>query len=160
MAVDVLTVTDPPLSRRFVVPDRIDELDGIRGFAAILVVFHHLSQSFPGTPASSVLRLWLAVTHAGWIGVDVFFALSGFLITRALLNTKVFIAAPHEVCLARRIARDVRTTDLKIVGDVIGASQIGLLGRWDVINVARIKSDLRPTGAVYTVLARAPLTAK
>ena len=92
MAVDVLTVTDPPLSRRFVVPDRIDELDGIRGFAAILVVFHHLSQSFPGTPASSVLRLWLAVTHAGWIGVDVFFALSGFLITRALLNTK---GRPH-----------------------------------------------------------------
>ena len=27
---------------------------------------------------------------------------------RALLRTKVFIAAPHEVCLARRIARDVR----------------------------------------------------
>ena len=57
-----------------------------------------------------------------------------------------------------RIARDVRTTDLKKVGDVIGASQIGLLGRWDVINVALIKSDLRPTGAMYTVLARAPLT--
>ncbi len=59
-----------------------------------------------------------------------------------------------------RLARDVRTIDLKKVGDVIGASQIGSLGRWDVTNVALIKSDLRPTGAVYSVLARAPLTAK
>ncbi len=56
-----------------------------------------------------------------------------------------------------RLARDVRTPDLKKVGDVIGASTIGTLGRWDVIDVALIKSDLRPTGAVYTVLARAPL---
>jgi len=59
-----------------------------------------------------------------------------------------------------RLARDVRTTDLKKVGDVIGASQIGSLGRWDVVNVALIKSDLRPTGAVYTVLARASLAAR
>ena len=59
-----------------------------------------------------------------------------------------------------RLARDVRTLDLKKVGDVIGASQVGSLGRWDVTNVALIKSDLRPTGAVYTVLARAPLAVR
>jgi RNA 2',3'-cyclic 3'-phosphodiesterase len=59
-----------------------------------------------------------------------------------------------------RLARDVRTLDLKKVGDVIGASSVGSLGRWDVTNVALIKSDLRPTGAVYTILARAPLTAR
>ena len=59
-----------------------------------------------------------------------------------------------------RVARDVRTTDLKKVGDAVGASHIGSLGRWDVSNVALIKSDLRPTGAVYTVLARASLAAK
>ena len=56
-----------------------------------------------------------------------------------------------------RIARDVRTLDLKKVGDAIGASEVESLGRWDVANVALIKSDLRPTGAVYTVLARAQL---
>ncbi len=59
-----------------------------------------------------------------------------------------------------RIARDVRTTDLKKVGDAVGASDIGSLGRWDVVNVALIRSDLRPTGAVYTVLARASLAAR
>jgi 2'-5' RNA ligase len=56
-----------------------------------------------------------------------------------------------------RLARDVRTPDLKKVGDVIGASQIGSLGRWDVTQVALIRSDLQPTGAIYTVLAQAPL---
>ena len=59
-----------------------------------------------------------------------------------------------------RLARDVRTPDLKKVGDVIAASWIGSLGRWDVLSVALIKSDLRPTGAVYTVLAHAPLAPK
>lgn len=59
-----------------------------------------------------------------------------------------------------RITRDVGALDLKKVGDVIGASGIGPLGRWDVTNVALIKSDLRPTGAVYTILVRAPLAAR
>lgn len=59
-----------------------------------------------------------------------------------------------------RLARDVRPGDLKKVGDVIAASQVGSLGRWDVINVALIKSDLKPTGAVYTILAHAPLAGK
>ena len=59
-----------------------------------------------------------------------------------------------------RLARDVHPADLKKVGDVITASHVGSLGRWPVTQVALIKSDLRPTGAVYTVLARAPLLTK
>jgi len=70
------------------VPERIEELDGIRGFAVLLVLFHHLSQGNPAATGSRSLGIWLAVTHAGWLGVDVFFALSGFLITRVLLGTK------------------------------------------------------------------------
>jgi peptidoglycan/LPS O-acetylase OafA/YrhL len=71
------------------IPDRIPELDGLRGIAALVVVLHHISQSFtPLTPGSLSLRLWLGVTHAGWIGVDIFFALSGFLITRVLLTAR------------------------------------------------------------------------
>ncbi len=56
-----------------------------------------------------------------------------------------------------RLARDVRPGDLKKVGDVVAGSNVGSLGRWEVSNVALIKSDLQPSGAVYTVLAHAPL---
>ncbi len=86
------------------IPGHIDELDGIRGVAAILVVFHHISQSFPAKPSSVALRIWLELTHAGWLGVDIFFALSGFLITRVLLGTR---DRPHyyKNFYARRLLR-------------------------------------------------------
>lgn len=86
------------------IPERIPELDGIRGIAAIMVVFHHIAQAFPGVPIGGFLKLWLSATHAGWIGVDIFFALSGFLITRILLKTK---NEPHfyRNFYARRVLR-------------------------------------------------------
>ncbi|WP_026463361.1 acyltransferase family protein [Adhaeribacter aquaticus] len=49
----------------------IASFDGIRGFAAFLVLLHHGSYGF---------------FHGGWIGVDLFFVLSGYLITSLLQN--------------------------------------------------------------------------
>jgi peptidoglycan/LPS O-acetylase OafA/YrhL len=69
--------------------EHISELDGIRGFAAIIVVFHHIAQSFSRDASPHLFHVWLAVTRAGFIGVDIFFALSGFLITRVLLSTRL-----------------------------------------------------------------------
>ncbi len=74
-------------------PKHLLPLDGLRGIAILLVVFYHLFQSestfnWPG-------RLATIITHAvsaGWIGVDLFFVLSGFLITGVLLDAK---ADPH-----------------------------------------------------------------
>jgi len=54
---------------------KIPQLDGIRG-VAILVVIIHNSGRFPRLFAN------------GWMGVDLFFVLSGFLITGILLDTK------------------------------------------------------------------------
>src|SRR5207248_1231599 len=54
---------------------KIPQLDGIRG-VAILVVILHNSGRFPRLFAN------------GWMGVDLFFVLSGFLITGILLDTK------------------------------------------------------------------------
>jgi peptidoglycan/LPS O-acetylase OafA/YrhL len=55
-------------------------LDGIRGCAILLVLlFHCLKTSF--FPFS-------VITGIGWIGVDLFFVLSGFLITGILYDTK------------------------------------------------------------------------
>ena len=60
-------------------------LDGIRGIAIILVLFHHFTILDPVTTAGA----WLAfVALLGWSGVDVFFVLSGFLITGILIDSR------------------------------------------------------------------------
>jgi peptidoglycan/LPS O-acetylase OafA/YrhL len=59
-------------------------LDGLRGLAILLVLLMH---SFLNTDTGPIGRLLLFVTRSGWIGVDLFFVLSGFLITRILLDS-------------------------------------------------------------------------
>jgi peptidoglycan/LPS O-acetylase OafA/YrhL len=56
---------------------RIPELDGVRGLAAFTVVIAHLF----GEPAHGIHALTL-----GWLGVDIFFVLSGFLIGSIILQ--------------------------------------------------------------------------
>jgi len=63
----------------------LPELDGIRGIAiCFVVVFHCSSIASPATPLAS---FYVRVASIGWIGVDLFFVLSGFLITAILLDT-------------------------------------------------------------------------
>jgi RNA 2',3'-cyclic 3'-phosphodiesterase len=59
-----------------------------------------------------------------------------------------------------RLARDVRQIDQKKIGEMVEAAAVGSLGRWEVKQVALIHSDLKPSGAEYTILAHAPLTGK
>ncbi len=61
-------------------------LDGLRG-AAILSVFLFHFGGGSHKPTSVPIRIWLAAVHAGWVGVDLFFVLSGFLITGILYDT-------------------------------------------------------------------------
>lgn len=65
---------------------RIAELDGVRGLAILLVLVHHYCRDLPA--AGWVDRLVLTAASIGWIGVDLFFLLSGYLITRILLDAK------------------------------------------------------------------------
>ena len=67
--------------------ERLPALDGIRGLAIIWVVLHNTTDLLPPTlhGASHLMALLL---HPGWIGVQLFFALSGFLITGILLDTQ------------------------------------------------------------------------
>lgn len=60
------------------------QLDGIRGLAVLGVIVSHL---FPGTPHSLVTRAIGALFQFGATGVDLFFVLSGFLITGILYDT-------------------------------------------------------------------------
>jgi peptidoglycan/LPS O-acetylase OafA/YrhL len=60
---------------------RHPQLDGIRGVAILLVMLHNESGIYPS------LRLQTIFAN-GWMGVDLFFVLSGFLITGILLDGK------------------------------------------------------------------------
>jgi peptidoglycan/LPS O-acetylase OafA/YrhL len=67
-------------------------LDGIRGLAILLVLLFHW-----GIPVPASSRLYpfsSAVVSCGWMGVDLFFALSGFLITGILVDS---MDAEHRV---------------------------------------------------------------
>jgi peptidoglycan/LPS O-acetylase OafA/YrhL len=63
----------------------IPALDGLRGLAILAVMCHHfLFIGGEGPRTMLVLRL----VHCGLFGVDLFFVLSGFLITGILLDTR------------------------------------------------------------------------
>ena len=63
----------------------IAALDGLRGVAILLVLFYHYGASGLGFGMTSPI---LSMSHVGWIGVDLFFVLSGFLITGILYDSR------------------------------------------------------------------------
>jgi len=65
----------------------ISILDGIRGLAVALVMVHHFfAASMPADTGFD--RAVFGIAHTGWCGVDMFFVLSGYLITGILFRTK------------------------------------------------------------------------
>lgn len=62
---------------------KIPALDGVRGIAVLLVLLSHFL--LPGFWTS---EKWFTLAQAGWLGVDMFFVLSGFLITGILLESR------------------------------------------------------------------------
>ena len=62
---------------------RIPALDGLRALAVLAVVTYHVV-------SVRAYGIRLPAMH-GWLGVDVFFVLSGFLITRVIVDEKTFL---------------------------------------------------------------------
>jgi peptidoglycan/LPS O-acetylase OafA/YrhL len=60
-------------------------LDGLRGIAIILVLLHHFTVLTPATAFDATL---MQLPILGWSGVDLFFVLSGFLITGILVDAR------------------------------------------------------------------------
>lgn len=60
-------------------------LDGLRGLAVLLVMLLHFQLDSPDTALG---RVYLSVVESGWAGVDLFFVLSGFLITGILYDNR------------------------------------------------------------------------
>ena len=65
--------------------DFFPALDGIRGCAILSVVIFHLAYF---NPASPIQNLLFSFTKAGFMGVPVFFVLSGFLISYLVIKTQ------------------------------------------------------------------------
>jgi peptidoglycan/LPS O-acetylase OafA/YrhL len=80
--------------------DHIPELDGIRAIAVLLIMWIHLPVSFMGATSQELRKILLP----GSLGMDLFFVLSGFLITRILLVDR---ETPHALrdFLTRRFIR-------------------------------------------------------
>jgi 2'-5' RNA ligase len=56
-----------------------------------------------------------------------------------------------------RVQRRVGAGDQRRLGELVEASEIGILGQMEVRSVNLMRSDLRPSGAVYTRLAKVEL---
>jgi peptidoglycan/LPS O-acetylase OafA/YrhL len=97
----VIPPTSSPINP---VNQRVPGLDGVRGIASLMVViFHYVSVTAvvtPGTPASYAAR----ALNMGMTGVDLFFVLSGFLITNILLESRHAVNY-FRVFYVRRICR-------------------------------------------------------
>jgi peptidoglycan/LPS O-acetylase OafA/YrhL len=96
---------------------RLPVLDGLRGVAVLMVlVFHYRQGMLP------LGRSWLArsfrVLDMGQTGVDLFFVLSGFLITGILLNAK---GSPHFLrnFYMRRVLRILPLYYLVVIGCLV-----------------------------------------
>lgn len=62
---------------------RIDDIEVLRGFAVLFVVIHHASDNLLTWTSPALTRFY--AYFGGWFGVDLFFAISGFVIARDLV---------------------------------------------------------------------------
>lgn len=74
-------VSEPLSARRF------PAADGVRGLAILVVVIHN-SEFIERSSSSFLIKVTSAITATGWTGVELFFVLSGFLITGILLDSR------------------------------------------------------------------------
>ncbi len=58
-----------------------------------------------------------------------------------------------------RVSRNAGSDDLQRLGELLGRTKVGFLGAVKVQNIHLYRSDLHPTGSIYTSLFSAPLLA-
>ena len=124
---------------------RILELDGLRALAIALVLGCHYE---------GFARLAHGLPEMGWVGVDVFFALSGYLITSILLGLRGR-QTPYKTFYSRRFIRILPP----YFAVVLSLLMLGWHGHWLAHNAARNQllflqglssSTLKPVVAFFT----------
>ena len=106
-----------------------DLLDGLRGVAAILVLFYHIFEGFAFAEATNGVGSGIITTlnHAH-IAVDFFFILSGFVISYAYDNRWQQMSMGQ--FFKRRL---IRLHPMLVMGAVLGFAAFAFVGfeRWD-----------------------------
>jgi peptidoglycan/LPS O-acetylase OafA/YrhL len=78
---------DPPAPAGSPLPKFMPAIDGLRAFAVLGVVIFHWP--YPVVRDALFNKLHVKpLVECGWVGVDLFFVISGFLITGILLDSK------------------------------------------------------------------------
>lgn len=86
---DLKSKSAVPTSKTDVLPGgRIPVLDGLRGIAILLVMVFHFWVFGTATGTTLWERVYASAAGMGWAGVDLFFVLSGFLITGILYDSR------------------------------------------------------------------------
>jgi peptidoglycan/LPS O-acetylase OafA/YrhL len=107
-------------------------LDGLRGIAIGLVLLVHFGNAWPGRTAAD--RVLVDALGLGWTGVDLFFVLSGFLITGILVDS---LGAPRwwSAFFMRRVLRIFPLHYLALalfwlLAPLAGTADVWTLRRW------------------------------
>ena len=125
MSAPVVVMTQPVVGR--VAPPTIRALTGLRAVAAVWVVlFHYRSDVVTLVPAAGPLEPLLA---AGYLGVDVFFVLSGFVLAYTY-GDRLGRWAPREAgsFVRNRVARVWPAHVVTLHLDLLQAAVVGTLG--------------------------------
>ena len=102
--------------------DRVPVLDSLRGVAILSVFTYHAFFWSGLTVDSWVARAVSLATRPGWLGVDLFFVLSGFLITGRLLDRRQLAAREYYSWFYTRRARRILPlyySTLAVVGAIL-----------------------------------------
>jgi len=85
----------------------ISGLDGVRAIAVLAVVLHHYSSPFSKVLLNqgSVWSIYSAIANLGWVGVDIFFVISGYLITKMLINRPIKHLSDYKTFVIKRAWR-------------------------------------------------------
>jgi len=85
-------------------PQRIEPVDFLRGLASLAVCWFHLTRFQYNVPDQPVYHLVRRTGAYGWLGVEVFFVISGFVIPYSLYRAR-YRVRDFFTYLARRIVR-------------------------------------------------------
>jgi peptidoglycan/LPS O-acetylase OafA/YrhL len=85
---------------------RFRTIDGLRGLAALAVVLFHVNQALFHTYGSWVPHDLAALMQHGFLGVDVFFVMSGFVIAYSVRNAQLTFGFIGRFALRRSVRLD------------------------------------------------------